>query len=98
MNAIRRKPQRDCVLLDLQLPDGRGQDVMVLVLQLHPQTPIIVITGTNDERLGVDLVAMGAEDYLIKGQFNQRQLIRSIYYAIGRKLSRLRITPNTPSL
>jgi signal transduction histidine kinase len=48
-------------------------------------TPIVVLTGLNDETVGVEAVSEGAQDYLIKGQVDAQLLRRTIRYAIERK-------------
>ncbi len=75
----------DVVLLDLSLPDSQG---LATFKQAHAQageTPIIVLTGLNDDTVGVRAVHEGAQDYLVKGQLNGQLLTRSIRYAIERK-------------
>ena len=75
----------DVVLLDLSLPDAWGLDTFT---QLHAQAtnlPIIVLSGLNDESLASEAVQTGAQDYLVKGQFNYYVLTRAIRYAIERK-------------
>jgi diguanylate cyclase (GGDEF)-like protein len=75
----------DVVLLDLGLPDSGG---LATVEQTHvqsPDVPIIVLTGHDDEILGVNAVWKGAQDYLVKGEANSSLLGRSIRYAIGRQ-------------
>ena len=46
--------------------------------------PIVVLSGYSDEASAVKAVQAGAEDYLVKGQVNDRMLVRSIRYAIER--------------
>ncbi len=74
----------DVVLLDLGLPDAEGLGMVSVLSELAPQTPVVVLTGRNDERLAVDAVRAGAEDYLIKGQVEGALLVRSVRYAIER--------------
>jgi signal transduction histidine kinase len=50
-------------------------------------TPIVVLTGVDDETLGVAAVRNGAQDYLVKGQADARMLVRAIRYAIERRRS-----------
>ena len=76
--------QVDVVLLDLGLPDSTGLDTFRSVHRVAPETPIIVITGLDDESMAVDVVNAGAEDYLVKGQFDHRALVRSVRYALER--------------
>lgn len=73
----------DVMLLDLTLPDSAGTDTFTRAQQMAPQMAIVVLTGA-DETMGMDLVSMGAQDYLVKGQFDGRLLSRSIRYATQR--------------
>lgn len=74
-----------CVLLDLGLPDSEGFDGLRRVLELAPDAAVLVLTGANDESLGVAAVTAGAQDYLVKGQVDGTMLGRCIRYAIERK-------------
>ncbi len=74
-----------CVLLDLGLPDAVGLSGLHRVLDVAPHTAVVVLTGLDDESGGLDAVAAGAQDYLIKGQVDGGLLARAIRYAIGRK-------------
>ncbi len=72
----------DIVLLDLGLQDSQGLDTLTRVIAKAPTTPIIVLTGLNDEALGLSSIQLGAQDYLIKGQAESHLIARSIRYAI----------------
>jgi serine phosphatase RsbU (regulator of sigma subunit) len=74
----------DCVLLDLGLPDASGLDAVAKLRAKMPATPLIVLTGLDDEAAGMAAVQAGAQDYLVKGSVDRQQLARSIRYAIGR--------------
>ncbi|MFI5955577.1 PP2C family protein-serine/threonine phosphatase [Cryptosporangium sp. NPDC051539] len=74
-----------CVLLDLNLPDATGMEGLHRILELAPQAAVIVLTGLADEHRGVEAVAAGAEDYLVKGQVDGELLARAIRFAIERK-------------
>jgi serine phosphatase RsbU (regulator of sigma subunit) len=74
-----------CVLLDLALPDAEGLRGLTTVLRVAPQAAVIVLTGLADEHRGVEAVAAGAEDYLVKGQVDGELLARAIRFAIERK-------------
>lgn len=75
----------DCVLLDLGLPDASGIDAVAKLRARMPATPLIVLTGLDDEAAGMAAVQAGAQDYLVKGSVDRPQLARSIRYAIGRR-------------
>jgi signal transduction histidine kinase len=72
------------ILLDLSLPDSQGLDTVRAVAQQARGTPIVVLTGADDETLGIAAVRNGAQDYLVKGQADARMLVRAIRYAIER--------------
>lgn len=74
----------DAILLDLSLPDSHGLDTLVRMRDHAPDTAIIVLTGTEDEDLGIQALQMGAQDYLPKGDLDGKLLRRSIHYAIER--------------
>ncbi|KAF0095160.1 MAG: histidine kinase/response regulator receiver domain-containing protein [Puniceicoccaceae bacterium 5H] len=75
----------DAVLLDLGLPDADGQEGIKRLVEADRMMPLIVLTGLADEEEALRAVAMGAQDYLIKGETEASLLVRSIRYAIERK-------------
>ncbi|WP_090791129.1 PP2C family protein-serine/threonine phosphatase [Asanoa ishikariensis] len=75
----------DCVLLDLGLPDAQGLDGLRQVLAQSGGAAVCVLTGRQDEHLGVVAVAEGAQDYLVKGQVDGVLLTRALRYAVERK-------------
>ena len=46
-----------------------------------------MLTGANDESMGIRAVGEGAQDYLVKGQADDRVLARSLLYAVERQRS-----------
>ncbi len=75
----------DVILLDLGLPDSDGIDTLIGVHKISTKTPIIVLTGLNNEEIGIFAVKIGAQDYLIKKEIDRKLLKRSIRYSIERK-------------
>ena len=75
----------DAVLLDLSLPDGQGRETFLRMQDCAPGLPIVALTGLDDESLAGELVASGAQDYLVKGQVDARLLARTLRYAVERK-------------
>jgi signal transduction histidine kinase len=74
----------DIVLLDMGLPDGHGLDTVRRAHAAAPGVPLIVLTGMDDEVLAAQAMKEGAQDYLIKGQIENRALPRVLRYAIER--------------
>ena len=75
----------DLVLLDLSLPDSNGLDTVRTVRAAAGMTPIVVLTGLDDEETALAALRDGAQDYLVKGKFDNRELTRSLHYAIERE-------------
>ncbi len=68
----------DIVLLDLSLPDSQGLETFDKVQSQAPTIPIVVLTGLEDESVGVKAVYRGAQDYLVKGDVESKLLIRAM--------------------
>lgn len=75
----------DCVLLDLNVPGSNGLDGLRTLLRARAGAAICVLTGLDDEHLGIAAVAEGAQDYLVKGKADGPVLIRAIRYAVERR-------------
>ncbi|SDP92932.1 PP2C family protein-serine/threonine phosphatase [Lentzea jiangxiensis] len=83
--AERMLSDAECVLLDLGLPDSQGLAGLRRLLAKPNAPAILVLTGLDDEREGIDAVAAGAEDYLIKGKVDGELLLRGVRYAVERR-------------
>ncbi len=73
------------VLVDMNLPDSNGLDTVREVHQTNPETPIVVLSGTDDASIAVAALGIGAQDYLPKTALDSRALERVIQYSISRK-------------
>jgi PleD family two-component response regulator len=73
----------DLILLDMGLPDAHGLETVRRAHAMSPDVPLIVITGLDDEALAAEAMKEGAQDYLIKGQIENRALPRALRHAIG---------------
>jgi signal transduction histidine kinase len=80
-----REDAADAVLLDLSLPDSQGLATVERVRQQSPAVPVIVLTGLDDESVGVESVKRGAQDYLSKNHVSGELLVRTLRYAIERQ-------------
>ncbi len=74
----------DVILTDLGLPDSQGLDTLQKLLQVTQATPIIVMTGLDNESISLKAIDLGAQDYWVKGQLDTKHLLRTIHYAIKR--------------
>ena len=75
----------DLAILDLGLPDSQGLDTLNTFIRRFPRTPVIALTGQDDDELARLAIHEGAQDYLIKGKISPDQMMRAIRYAIERK-------------
>ena len=72
------------ILLDLGLPDASGLQTLRRIMPHAQDASVVVITGRQDEELGIAALREGAHDYLIKGHVDGGQLRRILRYAIER--------------
>lgn len=79
-----RSSEFDVVLLDLGLPESTGLETLERLRASTPLPTLVVFSGLTDESVAVQALQSGAQDYLVKGQVDGPQLVRSIRYAIGR--------------
>ena len=77
-------PQPDLVLLDLQLPDGFGLDLLPIIKKQWPETEVIVLTGHASLDAAVEATKKGAYHFQ-KKPFDHKTLQLSIDRAIERK-------------
>ncbi|HSL04609.1 MAG TPA: PAS domain S-box protein, partial [Nitrospiraceae bacterium] len=75
----------DAIILDLNLPDSEGLDTLVRVQVSAPGVPVVIMTGLDDERLAMEGIRAGAQDYIVKGRYDGALLHRSLCTAVERK-------------
>jgi DNA-binding response OmpR family regulator len=81
---ILRDHEIDLVLLDLSLTDSIGFSTLEKYLAEFPNIPVIVMTGLNNDIVGVQCARAGAQDFLVKGEFDSRGLVKSIRHSMQR--------------
>jgi len=74
----------DVILLDLNLPDSSGFDTFAKVKEAARNTPIIILTGLEDEELEIRTAIKGARNYITKAKFENNMFLRAITHAIER--------------
>ncbi|MEM1124070.1 MAG: response regulator, partial [Bacteroidota bacterium] len=86
------------VLIDLNLTDSSGFKTLTTFLEKGPHVPVIVVTGTNNEIIGNQSVKAGAQDFLVKGQFDGKLLGRSIRYSLQRHSTQQKLATTARNL
>jgi two-component system cell cycle response regulator CtrA len=73
----------DLILLDLNLPDMSGHEVLRQVRQARVETPILILSGADDTENKLKGFGFGADDYLTK-PFHREELVARIHAIIRR--------------
>ena len=74
----------DVILLDLNLPDSTGIDTVRSLRRQVPGIPFVVLTGSDEEEIGLGAIREGAQDFLVKGQTDAALLTRTLRHAVER--------------
>ncbi|MBD3320612.1 MAG: diguanylate cyclase [Chitinivibrionales bacterium] len=75
----------DVILLDLMLSESKGFDTFIDVHSRTVDVPIIVVAADDDQNTALKAIQCGAQDYLVRGNFDAGLIARSIRYAIERQ-------------
>ncbi len=73
----------DLILLDLNLPDMEGHEVLRQLRMARVDTPILILTGSDDTENKIKSFGFGADDYLTK-PFHREELVARIHAIIRR--------------
>jgi diguanylate cyclase (GGDEF)-like protein len=79
-----REQDFDVVLSDLNVPDSEGLKTLAAIAAVAPDVPVVVLTASDGDEIGIRAVQLGAQDFLVKGDFNEAALLRSILHSIER--------------
>ena len=71
----------DCILLDLNLPDSNGMDILKAWRASGITTPVIVITANGSINIAIDAMREGATDFLVK-PFGADRLVTTVKNAV----------------
>ncbi len=80
-----RQQSFSLVLLDLFLPDSKGLKSYTSLSEINSRVPIIILSGLSDTQVSLKALSLGAQDFLIKGDYNTRILEKTVQYSIERK-------------
>ena len=75
----------DIILLDLTLPDSNGINSFNTIIKHAGKIPVVILSGYSDTILALEAIGLGAQDYLLKGDFDEKLLAKTIRYSIERK-------------
>jgi DNA-binding response OmpR family regulator len=64
--GLRAAPDADLVLLDVQLPDGSGMDVLRRLRERSARPAVVIVTGHGAETVAAEALRLGADDYMTK--------------------------------
>jgi DNA-binding NarL/FixJ family response regulator len=81
----------DCVVLDLQLPDSAGKETFEKITERFPDVPVIIMTHSKDRDLAIEMIRMGAADYIIKAGTNDEDIFRRIVFAVEKHQRTIRM-------
>lgn len=84
LEELRNNPDFDVVLLDLSLPDASGDKTVTQAREAAPDLPIVILTGFDSWGFSQQMLALGAQDYMTKGNVDGAAVSRAIRYAITR--------------
>lgn len=89
----------DLILADLNLPDCSGYETFVRVREYVEEVPIVVLTGLDDDKIALQAVEDGAQDYLVKTLIQPKLITRCVNMALSRqnRLLTRRTLPSTKS-
>ncbi len=76
----------DTIIVDVNMPNMNGLQVLTAVKQLRPETPILMITAHADHGVMAKALAAGATDFIAK-PFDREEFVRAVRHGLG--LSRL---------
>lgn len=73
------------IFLDFFLPDSTGLDAYLKIAKINATIPVIILSGLSDTALALKAISMGAQDFILKGEYNEQTLEKSVRYSIERK-------------
>jgi two-component system sensor histidine kinase UhpB len=89
--TVLKTEKPNIIFLDLFLPDSEGLSSYNTIQSILQTAAIIVVSSLGDINVTLEALSLGAEDYLVKGEFDERILEKSIRYSLERKKSQMQL-------
>ncbi|MEQ8348349.1 MAG: diguanylate cyclase [Sneathiellaceae bacterium] len=89
-----RQDAFDCVLIDFSMPGASGLDLLEDISVRYPDLPMVMITGSGNEKVAVSALKGGASDYVSKGDISTETLAQAIGQALEKKQAEVAILRN----
>lgn len=90
-SSILKTEKPKIVFLDLFLPDSEGLSSYSTIQSAIQTAAVIIVSSLSDINITLEALSLGAEDYLVKGEFDERILEKSIRYSLERKKSQIEL-------
>jgi DNA-binding NarL/FixJ family response regulator len=74
----------DIIILDYGLPGMNGYHTLLEIKKFNARTHVMILTGHEDEKLKGDLLAAGADDYILKHELLSKQIIDKVDHTLGK--------------
>jgi len=74
----------DLIFLDLFLEDSFGRNSFLKLYEIESNTPVIVLSGLADKSIALEIVQLGAQEYIVKGDFDELLIEKAVIYSIER--------------
>jgi len=89
---LEKQKNYNAILLDLNLPDGKGIENIKTIRSINPDIPIVVLTGNMDEETALNALSEGAQEYIVKTHSNGPVIQRIIQSSIFRKRAEIELS------
>ena len=80
----------DCIFLDYNLPGGTGLELLKEIRKSGNESPIIIVTSQGDEKIAVEAMKNGANDYIPKNFLSGEGIAQSVRYMVSIKENKSR--------
>ncbi len=83
--TLLRQQTFSLIFLDFFLPDSNGLESFIELSKENSKIPVIILSGLSDTQLSLNAISLGAQDFLIKGDYTDQFLEKTVRYCIERK-------------